>query len=221
MTSSTHPHTTPRRTVRWFEGLLLAGMLLSCIGIGSVVLDRPALGVFGDGRPFVDAEPAFPVDFGDHLATVTNGGQLIDAATSQPPMSIGKPITARFTFDDPSTGQRATWVIWQVSGPLLVLAGLWLMYSIVRSARLGNPFVASNERRLWTLAALIAAGGTGYSLFSGMAEGLLLERSAAAGLTQMAFTVSFLPLIAGLGVAVLASVWHVGIGLQDDVAGTI
>lgn len=215
------PPTKSSSVVRWFEGLLITGMVLACIGIGAVVLDRPALGIYGDGRPFVDAQPAFPVDLGGRLKTITNDGKVIDQATGQAPVSIGKPITARFTFDDPSPKERTIWVIWQVTGPLLVLAGLWLLHSIVRSARLGNPFVARNERRLWKLAVLIAAGGTGYSMFSGVAGNLLIEPSAAGDLTELVFTVSFLPLIAGLGVAVLASVWHVGIGLQDDVAGTI
>ncbi len=221
MTTTIKPDNAAYPVIKLFESLLVVGMIFGVLSIGAVVLDRPALGIYGDGRPFVDAQPAFPVGFGGRLKTITNDGKVIDQATSQAPVSIGKPITARFTFDDPSPKERMIWVIWQVTGPLLVLAGLWLLYSIVRSARLGNPFVARNERRLWKLAVLIAAGGTGYSMFSGVAGSLLIEPSAAGGLTELVFTVSFLPLIAGLGVAVLASVWHVGIGLQDDVAGTI
>lgn len=221
MTANAKSGTNYSRSVRWFESVLVAGMLLTCIGIGSIALDRPALGLFGDGHPFVDAEPTFPVEFGDDQATIVSDNEQINPAYSQAPVEIGKPVTARFTFIEPRPDQRVIWVIWQVSGPLLVLAGLWLVYSIVRSARLGDPFVARNERRLWTLAGLIAVGGTGYSMLTGVAEMLLLRRSAAAGLTEMVFTVSFLPLVAGLGVAVLAWVWHVGISLQDEVAGTI
>lgn len=208
-------------TVTWFEGLLVIAMVLACVGIGSVLIDKPALGLDGDGRPYVDAEPAFPVDVGDRFSTIETDDDIVDAATGQEPVEFGKPITARFTFMNPTTDQRVIWVIWQITGPLLVLGGLWLVYSVVRSARLGDPFIARNERLLWKLAVLIAGGGTGYSMLSGFAPTLMLQRSAAADLTERTFTLSFLPIIAGLGVAVLASVWHVGIALQDDVEGTI
>ncbi|MBK6437620.1 MAG: DUF2975 domain-containing protein [Candidatus Microthrix sp.] len=207
--------------IKLFESLLIVGMLFGVLSVAGVLIDKPALGLYGDSSPFVDAEPTFPVEFGDNQATIVSDNEQINPAYSQAPVEIGKPVTARFTFIEPRPDQRVIWVIWQVSGPLLVLAGLWLVYSVVRSARLGDPFVARNERRLWTLAGLIAVGGTGYSMLTGVAEMLMLRRSAAAGLTEMVFTVSFLPLVAGLGVAVLAWVWHVGISLQDEVAGTI
>ncbi len=91
----------------------------------------------------------------------------------------------------------------------------------MRSSRTGDPFVTANTRRLWALAFVIAVGGTGYSLLSGAAETLLIQRSAAADQIDLSFTVSFLPIIIGIGVAVLASVWKVGVELRDDVDGMI
>ena len=221
MTTTPKPDKASYPVIKLFESLLIVGMIFGVLSIGAVLIDKPALGLYGDTSPFVDAEPTFPVDFGDTLTTLATDDDIVDAATAQAPVELGKPVSARFTFVDPRPGQRAIWVIWQVAGPLLILACLWLVYRIVRSARVGNPFVERNERRLWALAVLIAGGGFVYSLFTGAVETLLLQRSAAADLTEIQFTVSFLPIIVGLGVAVLASVWHVGIGLQDDVAGTI
>jgi hypothetical protein len=58
-------------------------------------------------------------------------------------------------------------------------------------------------------------------MFSGFASMLMIQRSAAADLAPIEFSVSFLPLVIGIGVAVLAGVWQVGVGLRDDVEGTI
>ena len=206
--------------IKWFEGLLLVGMIVMCLSIVAIVLSKPAMGLVGNDDPVVDAEPSFPIDFGDQVPPMaSNDG--VPVATSQPPVKVGGPTAARFIFLAPSPAQRAVCLIWAVSGPLLIRAGLWLVYSIVRSARAGNPFVARNERRLWMLAALIAGGGTAYSFFSGVAAMLMFRGSTAAGLTETAFTISFLPIIVGSGVAALASVWHAGVALQDDVAGMI
>ncbi len=211
-----------RSLMKVFEGLLVLGMVFSAIGVVAPIVDRPGLGVLGDTAPSVDAELAFPVDFGDRLRTIeTDDGTVVDADTAQAPVELGEPVMARFTFPEPTASQRVIWVLWQTAGPLLALGGLWLVWSILRSAKDGDPFVRANVRRLWILANLIAIGGTAYSMFSGFASMLMIQRSAAADLAPIEFSVSFLPLVIGIGVAVLAGVWQVGVGLRDDVEGTI
>ncbi len=208
--------------VKLLEPLLAIGMVFMLAGAVAPILDRPGLGLLGDTRPAVDAVVDFDVDFGDRFETRSgDDGVVVDAATSQAPVEIGAPVTAHFVFVEPSASQRVIWLIPSVLPPLLALAATWQVFAIVRTARRGDPFVAENERRLWILAFLIGLGGTLWSMVSGFSEMLLLQRSAAADMTEIAATISFLPAIIGLGVAVLASVWRVGVDLRDDVDGMV
>ena len=208
--------------IRVFEILLIVGMIFMAVAVVGAIIDKPGLDLSGSTQPTVDAGISSLTDIGDLFPTKqTDDGRVIDAATSQAPVSIGDPVTAQLTFLDPTSSQRVIWVLWTVSEPLLALIGTWLVFSIVRSSRTGDPFVAANTRRLWALALVIAVGGTGYSLLSGAAQMLLIQRSAAADQIDLSFTASFLPIIIGIGVAVLASVWKVGVELRDDVDGMI
>ncbi len=225
--SSTHEGTTHdttmhgRNTAKALEALLVIGMVFMVLGMVGAVIDRPGLGLYGDTRPAVDAEVDFPVDFGDRLATTEIDDAIVDAATGQAPVTIGEPVIAHFVFTEPSASQRVIWVIWQVTDPLVALLGTWLVFAIVRSARRGDPFVAKNEQRLWVLAFVVGVGGMLTQLLGGFSEMLMLQRSAASDMTSITATLSFLPAILGLGIAVLAAVWHVGVGLRDDVEGMI
>lgn len=220
--STQSPPATNRRLINVFEVLLAIGMIFMALGALRAVLDRPGLGIYGDTLPSVEAQLAnTPEIDGRYPTIVTDDGEVVDAATAQAPVQLGEPVSARLTLLDPTPSQRAIWVLWTATGPLLALAGTWLIFAIVREAANGDPFIAVNEQRLWTLAAVIAVGGTAFSLFSGAARTLLIQRSAAADDFEISFSVSFLPIVVGIGVAVLASVWHVGVGLRDDVEGMV
>ena len=68
---------------------------------------------------------------------------------------------------------------------------------------------------------LVGAGGVAYSTVAGLARVLLVQRSAAADLFLVVFEIPFLPIIAGLFIAALASIWRIGVTLRDDVEATI
>ncbi|MEJ7801308.1 MAG: DUF2975 domain-containing protein, partial [Ilumatobacter sp.] len=133
---------------------------------------------------------------------------------------MGAPVTAQFALFESSTAMRVVWVVAQLLGPILVFAGLWLVLGIVRSTRDGHPFTTANERRLWRLASLVAIGGTIATLAGEFARTLVLQRSAAADMTAIEATFSFLPIVVGIAIAVLAGIWRLGIGLSDDIPGT-
>lgn len=204
------------------EAVLILGLGLGLFSIAATLVDRPALGWLGSTDPTVDAELAFPVEFGDRLATIeTDAGVTVDRASGQPPVEIGEPVVARFTFTEPTADQRVIWVVWRSLGSVLVVGGLWLTLSIVRSTKVGDPFVRANVKRLWRLAALVSIGGVAHSMVSGSAATLMIQRSAAADLAPIQFTIEFLPLLLGLVVAVLAGVWQIGVEMRDDVAGMV
>jgi hypothetical protein len=213
---------------RAVEVLAIIGMVAMALGIVATVFGNTGFDVltatsFGDNTVMsapVDLDP--PVDFGDGLAW-TDGpdGGTVDAATGKPPVELGGPVTAQLSFWGPTTAQRLVWVLWQISGPALGIAALWLIYRMARSTRLGDPFSTANEQRLWTLAAVVAIGGSASAWLGEAARAWLVARSAAAGVVTFSFTLSFAPIIAGIVVAMLASIWHVGVGLREDVEGMV
>lgn len=214
---------------RGLEFLAIAVMALLALYIlvvvtGPNVLDlRPSLSNVGGGDKVmaVPGQIDFPVDFGDRLSWIDTEDGTRDAATGQAPVELGGPVTAQLTFWSPTTSQRVAWAVRELLGPILTIAGVWLVFGIVRSARRGDPFTGDNERRLWSLAVLVAVGGTLYSMVVGFTTMLLIQRSAAADMFVTAATVSFLPLVMGALLAMLALVWRIGVGLRDDVEGTI
>ncbi|MDH5519389.1 MAG: DUF2975 domain-containing protein [Acidimicrobiia bacterium] len=211
------------------EGVALVGLAAAVLQV-TLVLTGPygidirpgGMNIFGSDRVMsVRGEVAFPVDFGDRLTWIDTEDGTRDAATGLAPVELGGPVEAELSFWSPTTSQRTIWVIGQVLAPLMVAAGIWLVFQIVRSARRGDPFTTANENRLWSLAFLVGVGGTAYQLVAGAVDMLLIQRSAAADMFAITATISFLPLIFGLLIALLAAVWRLGIELREDVEGTI
>lgn len=211
------------------EGIAVVGLAAAALQIilvltGPYVLDiRPGgPNVFGSDEVMsVRGEVNFPVDFGDRLSWIDTEDGTRDAATGQAPVELGGPVEVELSFWDPTSSQRTIWAIGQVLAPILVAAGIWLVLQIVRSTRRGDPFTTANEQRLWSLAVLVGVGGTAYEFVAGFVRLALIQRSAAADMFTMTATFSFLPLIFGLVIALLAAVWRIGIDLREDVEATI
>lgn len=205
-------------------GLAAASLQIILVLTGPYVLDiRPGgMNIFGSDEVMtVRGEVDFPVDFGDRLTTIETEDGTRDAATGQAPVELGGPVEVGLGFLAPTSSQRTIWAIYQMLAPILVAAGIWLVLQIVRSTRLGDPFTAANEQRLWALAVLVGVGGTAYQFVAAFLRMLLIQRSAAADMFVMTATLSFLPLVFGLLIALLAAVWRLGIDLREDVEATI
>lgn len=205
-------------------GLAAAALQVILIITGPYVLDiRPGgMNVFDSDqvmsvRGIVD----FPIDFGDRLTTIETDDGTRDAATGLAPVELGGPVEVQLSFWDPTDSQKWIWAVAQILAPILVAAGIWIVYQIVRSARRGDPFTADNEQRLWALALLVGVGGTAVQFIDGFSRLLLIQRSAAADMFEQSATLSFLPIIFGLLIALLAAVWRLGVELREDVEATI
>lgn len=214
-----------RRLASALHSLIIVGLIAAAIGALAIIASPPGFGLLSDGpdAPIIEsgATVAFEVDFGDRLEWKQTDDDVVDAATGQSRAGIGAPVTARFALYEPSTEKRAIWLVAQLFGPITVFAGLWLVLGIVRSAQRGNPFTTENEVRLWRLATLVAVGGTIVGLAGDLARNFVLQRSAAADLFQIEATFSFLPIVLGMAIGVLAGVWRLGVGMSDDIAATI
>lgn len=222
--------TTLQRTqpswIRALQILLAVGMGFMVLAIINIGLSRNGVGVFSSGPMYgqpvsVRGDLITPLDVGDVLKWTETDNGTVDAATGMRPAEFSPPFNVGVSWPDPSGFQRVGWVIREISGAMLALAGTWLVYQIVRSTRLGDPFTQENVKRLRLLAFVVAVGGTAQSLISQAIGVLMLQRSAAQDLFAMSIDFSFLPIIAGSVLAVLAGVWSTGVELRNEVEGMV
>lgn len=220
------PQSGSMSLVKVFEGLTILALALMVLAVISTAVGSNGLGIASggwiDGEVMsVDAELDFPVDFGDRLEQIETSRGTVDAASGLPPVGFAGPVTAQLLFWSPTTAQRTAWVLWKIAGPLLGIAGATLILRMTRDARNGDPFSPDNESRLWKLAVLVAIGGSAVSWVGAAVRAWLIESSAAADFVSLTFTLAFSPIIVGIGIALLASVWRVGVGLREDVDGMV
>lgn len=226
MAALTTPATgTSRSPVRAMEILATIVIVVLAISVVATIIGRSGLGLVddlpGDPDMTIRADIETPVDFGAVLATTRSDNGPVDAATGGAPVELGEPVSVPFTFTRPTDAARVLWVLWQIGGPIVGIAVTWLIRSIIRSVRSGDPFTRANERRLWQIAGLVGVGATVVSMLEGVARTFIFQRSAAADLVPIGIDISFLPLIAAGVIAVLATVWRSGVGLRDDVEGLV
>lgn len=214
-----------RRLASALHAIIIVGLISAALGALVIVASPPGLGLLNDGpdAPVIEetATINFDVDFDGRLEWLQTDEDVVDAATARSRAGIGAPVTAHFALYEPSKAKRLVWVVVHLLGPIAVAAGLWLVLGIVRSAQNGNPFTTENEQRLWRLATLVAVGGTVVGLAGDFARNFALQRSAAADMFEIEATFSFLPIILGMAIGVLAGVWRLGVTMSDDIAATI
>lgn len=226
--SNARPKYSARSLGRAVEIIATIAMLFALIAIGASLVggngSRITNGPDGTdammtvvGRP----SPEFDIDLGNPLPTTVDEADGTVKVFGQAAVEVGEPLTVTASLLDPTRSQRVIWLIWQVSGPLLLLFIAWPIRQMARSTKEGDPFTAKNERRLWSIAGLVIIGGTLVSVISGSAQTIIMGRSAASELFIIEFEISFLPVIAGLVIAALASIWHIGVDMRDELHATI
>lgn len=222
------------RGLRLAEGVILAALTLA-LAAGLAVLLGP------NGLQVLRYQPEWPVvgddayvmrvetRFDDGTRVVVEGvpqwrnteAGTVDAATGGRPVEVTGPYSGWVGFAGPSATQRWLWVLGQSALPTLAAVALYLIFRIVRSARVGDPFVRANVSRLRALAVVVGIGGLIVSAYAAWLRRWLLDGSGAAGLVAQDWTVSFLPLVAGVVVGVLAEVWRRGVAMREDLEGLV
>ena len=126
------------------------------------------------------------------------------------------------TLAHPGTSDYALTVLPGLLALGLFVAGGLLVQRIARTIGSGDPFAASQVRRLRLLAGLLLLGAPAYVLTALACAGTLLSRMNVGGLDpSLIFSVPIAAMGAGLVLALLAEAFKVGTELRDDVDGLI
>jgi hypothetical protein len=158
---------------------------------------------------------------GDH--TITQDRFVPPDALTALPANI-KPTTnipVTVTIDHASPSQLFLRLAITLLQGLLIIALLWQLWGLLRSARHGDPFTGANIRRLRQFGWLLLLGWPLVAYLT-MALKELLAMSLPANDTEGLFAPPIGgALLFGLAVLVLAEVFAHGLRLRDDVDGTI
>jgi hypothetical protein len=144
-----------------------------------------------------------------------------DAITGLPPVQLGHWESIELTFWAPTWPDRLGFAGPQLATQVLILLVLWLLWRIVRTVPTAEVFTPANAGRMAWIGLTVAVGGSAVQLLGYAAHKAIIARSAAAGIVDVAFSFSFLPVVVGAVVLLLAEVFRQGIRLRADVDGLV
>lgn len=93
---------------------------------------------------------------------------------------------------------------------MFALIGLVLVFRFASALRAHQVFTTDNHTRLWAIALLVGIGGSLNAWLDEFAYSWIVERSAAAPFVDLSVNFTFIPLIIGMGLALVASAWPTG-----------
>jgi hypothetical protein len=136
-------------------------------------------------------------------------------------VEFGVPTGSRVRLWYPDLRQRLAFGATPFFGGLLTVAVLFLLLRITQTLREGDPFVPGNARRLYLIAALVGIGGQATALLTTWGKLGVMNHPDVAPYVLVDASTTFLPLLAGLGIAVAAEVFRQGTRLRADVEGLV
>ena len=204
--------------------LLEVGLLVAMVAVFATLIVIPILGTPGLGllqgsvsQAFgktlqVQAELSIPVVEGLRPGTYGVGEGV----------ELSGPTFATASIQgQPDLRQRTGLLGGRLLLGLTALAALGLLLQVVRTLRRGDPFVRANARRLRSVAVVVAFGGTASELLRGWGTIGLLSADTVRDRVVVGVEISFIPLVAGLVIGLLAEVFAQGADLRDDVDGLV
>lgn len=190
---------------------------------------RPAVGPAGLGLgrgPFFGAPPSIEATLDPNTVQVatepdlpTLGGR--EAIQPGDGLEFLIPHAAVVAIYGPDLRQRLAFGATPFAGGILAIAVLGLLLRIVRTLRDRDPFIEANARRLFVIAGLVGVGGQLTVLVAAWGRLGVLRHPDVASYVVTDVTVTFVPLLVGLGIAVVAEVFRQGTRLRAEVAGLV
>ena len=194
-----------RRTT-FLEAVLVSLLVVAVVGTGITVLSQ-----FGIG-------PDRPLSVQAELRTPPPG---LGASDSTAAVVVREPVTATVDVSDPTVLQRGSLVGSSLVSGLTILAVLLLLRRIAGTVREGGFFVADNARRLERLATVVLVGGMAAQLLEALGRHAVLGAPEVADRVVMSAEIAFLPVVAAVGLRILAEVFRQGVTLREDVEGLV
>ncbi|MFL6079024.1 MAG: DUF2975 domain-containing protein [Ornithinibacter sp.] len=151
--------------------------------------------------------------------------QVVSAVTVPPLDAAGVGYgEAAYAVDavDPGAAQRLVALVPGILLAVLVVLSCWCIVLLLRTVASGDPFDPANVTRLRIIAgALVVGAPVGY-LLQLVSDAVVLGGLDLGGL-DLTFTldIPWLPMVAGLVVAMLAEAFKAGSRLRDDVDGLV
>lgn len=199
---------TPRRDLLAFDRYDRWGLIFL---IGAVALGAVLAWVVEPLSDWVTGAPLTP-----EMSSAVTVPQLDAAGIAHGP--------GTYTVDvvDPSAGQRLLALAPGVLAALLVLLACWCIVLVLRTVAAGDPFQSVNVIRLRVVAAALVLGAPVFYVFQSFANAAVLDSLDLTGL-ELTFTleIPWVPMLAGMVVAMLAEAFKAGSRLRDDVDGLV
>jgi hypothetical protein len=137
-------------------------------------------------------------------------------------LEFGLPTRADVSVWGPDFRQRKAVIGTQTLRGLLAIAVLALLLLMVRTLRVGDPFVPANARRMYAIAATVGIGGLLADLLGQWGRhGVLDNPRVAPFVIPESYHLPLLPLAIGVAIAVAAEVFRQGTLLRADVDGLV
>ncbi|HYO18285.1 MAG TPA: DUF2975 domain-containing protein [Dermatophilaceae bacterium] len=172
--------------------------------------------LFGVVGPILDAVNNVPLPVA-YTAKVTSGIELPRGATHD-----GWP-TVHLLLADATLVERFTQALPQLLFAAMTIAVAWLLYQLLRSTQAGEPFTRRNVMRLNAIALTIGIGGMLTQYAQGFANSAIHTTGRLPDRAGLSFemTLTPLPLVVMLMVALIAEAFRRGVALRDDVEGLV
>ena len=161
---------------------------------------------------------------GDRRPADPRGGQRRDrAASSTRPGSATARRAYAVDLVDPSAGQRLLDLVPGVLGAVLVVLACWCIVLLLRTVAAGDPFDPVNVIRLRVVAAALVLGVPVVYVLQVVRRRRWCSRpsTSAAWSRRSRLDIPWVPMLAGLVVAMLAEAFKAGSRLRDDVDGLV
>ena len=143
-----------------------------------------------------------------------------DARTGLPPVEMGLSGMALFVLE-PTWRNRLAYAGPVLFAQALALTVLVLLWRIVGTVASGEVFVRENARRMLAIGLIVAVGGSVAQVLRYLGWVDMIAHSAAAGVVKAEWSFSFLPLLAGAVILLLAEVFRQGVRMRADVEGLV
>lgn len=210
------------RTVLGYSGLDLGGHMIHLPNLPLLGDPAPSIPVTPDGGFRARLTEVGAKDFGPTAFPWkdTSDGTR-DAYTGLPPVELAGWHSLSLYFWGPTFRDRLAYAGPVLFAEALALTVLVLLWRIVRTLALGEVFVRDNARRMVAIGLVVAAGGSLAQLLRALGWADMVAHSAAAGVVRVAWSFSFLPLLAGAVILLLAEVFRQGVGMRADVDGLV